>query len=129
MFETLFAKNPGLIVPVVIFLGATIVFTIWIIAHYWHGLRRQELEAGLKQDMLNRGFGAEEIERVLVSTSAKEVVEPEKPEKISDNEYYLIEKMLDEGHAIEDVERLMRALKEGKGAPDDGRVLESPPRR
>jgi len=29
----------------------------------WH--RRTEIEASLKQDMLNRGMGADEIERVL----------------------------------------------------------------
>jgi hypothetical protein len=115
MFETLFGKNPALLIPIVALLGATVVFTVWIIAHYWHGIRRQELEASLKQDMLNRGFGAEEIERVLVSTSARQEA-PESPETVTDNEYYLVEKMLEEGHTIEDIERLVRAFKQAKDA-------------
>src|SRR5262245_58987632 len=98
MLETLFAQHPEYLIPIIALLGATIVFTVWIVSHYWQGARRQELEASLKQDMLNRGFAAAEIERVLTASSAKAEVTPEK-ETISDNEYYLIEKMLDEGHA------------------------------
>lgn len=114
MFDLLIEKNPALIIPVIALSGAAVVFAIWIVAHYWHGIRRQELESAMKQDMLNRGFGADEIQRVLgASASPVEVAVPAK-ETISDNEYYLVEKMLEEGHAIEDIEKLVRAFKEKK---------------
>jgi len=113
MIETLFARNPSLLIPIVALTGAAIVFTVWIVSHYWHAVRRQEAETALKQDMLNRGFAAAEIERVLVSSSAKPEATPER-QVVSDNEYYLVEKMLDDGHSIEDVERLIRAFKGNK---------------
>lgn len=72
MFETLFQQTPALIIPVLAIVGTAIVFLVWIIAHYWHSSRRQELEAALKQDMLNRGLTPEEIERVLLASSARE---------------------------------------------------------
>jgi hypothetical protein len=115
MFEILFQRYPALIVPVIALLGTTIVFTVWIIAHYMHALRRQELEASMKQDMLARGFATDEIERVLSASNAKPASVSEKKESITDNEYYLVEKMLEEGHAIEDIERLVRAFKEKNG--------------
>src|SRR5262245_57616300 len=101
MFETLFEKTPALFIPVASVVGSSVVFTVWIIAHYWHAVRRQELEAAMKQDMLNRGFSAPDIERVLLASTCREDLKPEKTEVVSDNEYYLIEKMLDEGHAVE----------------------------
>jgi hypothetical protein len=115
MFETLFQREPALFIPVVALVGATIVFTVWLVAHYLNSARRQEIEAALKQDMLNRGMAAADIERVMLASSAREEpVASQKAETVSDNEYYLVEKMLDDGHSIEDVERIVRAFKEGK---------------
>lgn len=36
-----------------------------ILAHFWWKVRRDEVEAALKQDMLARGMSVDEIERVL----------------------------------------------------------------
>jgi hypothetical protein len=47
-----------------------------IVGNYWYKHRRLETETALKQDMLNRGMSAEEIERVIRAskddTTAKE---------------------------------------------------------
>jgi hypothetical protein len=40
------------------------------IARYWAKVRRTEIEAALKHDMLQRGLGAEDIERVLRASQA-----------------------------------------------------------
>jgi hypothetical protein len=40
------------------------------IAYYWAKVRRTEIEAALKHDMLQRGMGAEDIERVLKASQA-----------------------------------------------------------
>ena len=101
--------------PVVSIIGTAVVFTVWLIAHYVTSCRRQEIEAALKQDMLNRGLAAADIERVMLASSAREEpVASQAKETVSDNEYYLVEKMLDDGHSMEDIERIIRAFKEGK---------------
>lgn len=113
MFETLFADKPALFIPVAAIVGATLIFIVWIVAANCQQMRLQDLEAGLKRDMLERGMPAADIERVLMASSRRET-EIAATETITDNEYYLVEKMLDDEHAIEDIERLVRAFKEGK---------------
>jgi hypothetical protein len=65
--------------------------------------------------MLNRGLGADEIERILLA-SANATPEQLPPEKqtISDNEYYLVEKMLEAEYPVEEIEKLVRAFKSGE---------------
>jgi hypothetical protein len=113
MIETLFSRQPALLIPILAVLGSAVVFTVWIIAHYWGRARQLEMEAALKQDMLNRGLSAADIERVLFASSRRDEAPPEPTETISDNEYYLVEKMLEEGHSVEEIERLVRAFKDG----------------
>jgi hypothetical protein len=113
MFETIFQQQPALIVPALALVGGTVVFTVWILAHYWKRARQIDLDSSLKQDMLNRGLSAADIERVLWASSdgAAASVNTAAQEVISDNEYYLVEKMIDEGKSVEEIERLVRAFK------------------
>lgn len=60
MLESMLTK-PELIVFVV----GGIIGVVAIVAGYWSKVRRIEVEAGLKQDMIERGMSAEEIERVI----------------------------------------------------------------
>jgi hypothetical protein len=115
MFDALVQKNPALLIPILSIIGTALVFLVWIFAHYWAKVRRMELEAALKKEMLNRGLGAADIERVLAASSAARPADlPAEKETISDNEYYLVEKMLDEGRPVEEIERLVRAFKTGE---------------
>jgi hypothetical protein len=52
--------------PFVFVLGI-LVLTVAVptVAHYWYQLRKAELDASLKHDMLQRGMSAEDIARVL----------------------------------------------------------------
>ncbi len=113
MFDAVFEKQPSLLVPVVSVLGSAVVCTVWIIAHYWKRLRQIDIEVSLKQDMLNRGLSAADVERVLWASSdgPQAPPSPEARESISDNEYYLVEKMLEEGRSVEEIERLVRSFK------------------
>jgi hypothetical protein len=111
MFEILFERYPALIIPVLGILGLTLVTFVWIMNIYWSRNRKMELESTLKHDMLNRGFQPVDIERVLLASSSGP--QPTPAQTISDNEYYLVQKMIEEGHSIEDIERLVRAFKEG----------------
>ena len=35
MLENTFAKEPALLIPIVMYVGATLVFVVWIVASYW----------------------------------------------------------------------------------------------
>ncbi len=113
MFDAIFEKQPSLIVPALSLIGSTIVFTVWILAHYWKHTRQIDVESSLKQDMLNRGLTAADIERVLWASSdgPPQRPAPDTQEVITDNEYYLVEKMIEEGKSAEEIERLIRAFK------------------
>jgi hypothetical protein len=45
---------------------------ISLMAKYWFKHRRLEMETALKQDMVNRGMSAEDIERVLLASTVKD---------------------------------------------------------
>jgi hypothetical protein len=117
MFEAIFYRQPSLIIPALALTGATIVCTVWILAYFWKRVRQIDVESSLKQDMLNRGLSAAEIERVLWASSDGPPApsSPEAQEIISDNEYYLVEKLIEEGKTVEEIERLVRAFK-GNGS-------------
>jgi hypothetical protein len=115
MLDTLFEKQPALIVPVVLFVGTTLVFLVWIVAHYWKRVREVEGETALKRDMLARGMSVDEIERVLVASGKA----GKGDEVVSENEYGLIDKMLDLERPIEEIMELLRVLKGAKATPQE----------
>ena len=43
----------------------TLICVIPPIAHYWWKIRKMETEAALKQEMIQRGMSAEDIQKVL----------------------------------------------------------------
>jgi hypothetical protein len=57
------------IVPVLAIVGGLLIAAIGIFVGSWRKVRQAEMDAALKQDMLNRGMSAEEIERVLKASS------------------------------------------------------------
>jgi hypothetical protein len=59
----------GLLVVLVPVVGGLLCGMVAIIAGNWRKIRRAEMEAALKQDMLNRGMSAEEIKTVLEAGS------------------------------------------------------------
>jgi hypothetical protein len=117
MLETLFAKDPELLIPIIMAICGSLVGIIAIVAHQWRNLRQAEVEAALKQDMLNRGLSVEEIERVVRASTNPANSKPawghNRKDPISDNEYYLVEKLVDEGKSAEEIERIIKAVKAG----------------
>ena len=103
----LFAKEPALLIPIVLFVGGALVGVTAILAHQWRAIRCTELEVALKQDMLRRGLSVDEIERVL-RASEKPPEGPAKADPVSDNAYALTEKMIEEGRSGEEIERLLK---------------------
>jgi hypothetical protein len=45
----------------------TLICTVPSVAHYWWKVRRDELDASLKQTMLEQGRSAEEIRNILAA--------------------------------------------------------------
>jgi hypothetical protein len=52
-------------------LAITVMVCLPVVAEYWRKMRKDELDANLKQDMLARGMSADEIERVLAARGEK----------------------------------------------------------
>lgn len=103
--------NPALVVPVVAILCGTMIAVCAILAFHRRLVRRTELEMALKKNMLERGFSAQQIEQVIRASAYEAAEQPGKAETVSDNEYYLVEKLIDEGKSIDDVERVLKACK------------------
>jgi hypothetical protein len=53
----------------IIFGSVTLMAVLPTLGHYWYKARKAELEASLKQEMLQRGMSADEICQVLGATS------------------------------------------------------------
>ncbi len=67
MSEILSRLSPEDFIGLVSVVGGFIVGTVAIIAIFWHKTRKHEITAALKQDMLNRGMSADEIQTVIES--------------------------------------------------------------
>jgi hypothetical protein len=52
-------------------LAIAVIVCLPVVAEYWRKMRKDELDANLKQDMLARGMSADEIERVLSARGEK----------------------------------------------------------
>ncbi len=61
----LFSDNPWLIIPVLGLLIPILAIIFGKLTYYWQQTRQAELDAALKQEMLQRGMSAEDIVRVI----------------------------------------------------------------
>jgi hypothetical protein len=43
----------------------TLICVVPTVAHYWYKLRKHEIDAALKREMIERGMTADEIQKVL----------------------------------------------------------------
>jgi hypothetical protein len=71
MSEWLSQMHPALLIPILPIVGGCLIAIIAIVAGQWRKHRQTELEIALKSDMLNRGFSAEEIEKVIKASRSK----------------------------------------------------------
>jgi hypothetical protein len=65
MYEILAKLNPGELVGLVALAGGLFCGVVAIVTGCWLEVRRAELTAALKKDMLERGMSAEEIRTVM----------------------------------------------------------------
>jgi hypothetical protein len=69
MVDILSALNPRDLIILVSVVGGLLCGIIAIVAGAWQKIRRAEIVAALKHDMLNRGMSAEDIRTVLEAGS------------------------------------------------------------
>ena len=112
-----FLRNPGLLIPCLAIAGGVVISVVAILSVAWRKHRQTEIESALKQDMLNRGMSADEIARVVRARAGEEAPAPQAKDPVSDNEYYLVEKLVEEGKSAEEIERIIRAVKSGGERP------------
>jgi hypothetical protein len=69
MTELLSKFDPGEVIGLVAVAGFWLSAIVAILSGAWHRVRRAEIQAALKQDMLTRGLSAEEIRTVIEAGS------------------------------------------------------------
>ena len=67
MSELLRNVNPVFFV----FAFLTITTVVSSVGYYWHKVRKAELEASLKQEMIQRGMSADEIKQVIQASAER----------------------------------------------------------
>jgi hypothetical protein len=65
MVEFLSKVSAGELIAIISIVGGLVCGTIVMIGDYWYKIRKAELQARLKQDMLDRGMSVDEIRDVL----------------------------------------------------------------
>jgi hypothetical protein len=71
MAEILSKFSAGELIAVIAIVGGLLVGLFVMMADYWHRIRKAEIAAKLKHDMLDRGMSAEEIRIVLEAGTKK----------------------------------------------------------
>jgi hypothetical protein len=69
MGEYLSKLDGGELIAVIAIVGGLICGVIVMIGEFWRRIRKAEIDAKLKTDMLDRGMSAEEIKTVLEAGS------------------------------------------------------------
>jgi hypothetical protein len=69
MTEFLSKFNSGEMLGFVSIVGGLLFTLLMSAGHYWHKIRLAEIDAKMKQDMLDRGMSADEIKTVLEAAS------------------------------------------------------------
>ncbi len=123
MFSVLFAEgwfmphvwfnnwDPGHFIGLVAVVGGIIFVTISVLTSHWRGMRIAEMEASLKQQMLDKGMSAAEIEQVLRRPTHPMWESCSKPVDDTPNDLPALVKLLaDNEYSGEDIERLLRAV-------------------
>jgi len=54
-----------------VFACITVVSVVPTVAYYWHKVRKAELEASLKHEMIERGMSAADIKQVLEASQGR----------------------------------------------------------
>jgi hypothetical protein len=119
MFDFLDKLNGGEIIGFASVVGGLLVAIVAVVAMQWRRVRIAEIEASLKQQMLDKGMTAAEIEAVMkasqfpgqcgsVSSTGNEAVD----------RAALVQRMVDNGYEGADIERVIKAYQVSPQSPE-----------
>jgi hypothetical protein len=109
--------NAGELIGLAAVLIGPVVAIVAIVATQWRKVRIAEMEAALKQQMLDKGMTADQIEQVMNASQdpcARPLTGNDKLDRVA-----LAQKMVEEGYEGEDIERVLKAYQpDDKNAPE-----------
>src|SRR5690242_6370285 len=110
MVEFLSRFNGGELIGLTSVIMGPLMIAVIVIASQWRKVRVAEVEGALKQQMLDKGMSAAEIEQVMKASNDPGEVSPV---ALTGNEAQdkaaLVQRMVDEGYEGEDIERVLKA--------------------
>ena len=120
MSEFLAKLSGGEIISLTAVLVGPLIAVVAIIMTQWRRVRVAELEATLKQQMLDKGMSAAEIEQVMRAS-----LEPGRTVQIAStgneaaDKAALVQRMVDQGYEGEDIERVLKAYQPPTKSAED----------
>ena len=102
--------TPGHLIGLVATILGILGWVITTIAGQWRKVRVAEIEAALKQQMLDRGMGANEIGQVLRSNQKSNAKEEALVQSPSSAKAALVHALTEGGYEGGDMERILRAF-------------------
>src|SRR5262245_5981784 len=117
--EFLNKLDGGEIIGFTAVLGGMLIAIFAVVAVQWRRVRIAEIEGSLKQQMLEKGMSAAEIETVMKASQ-----EPAGSGSVTStgneaaDRAALVQRMVDNGYEGEDIERVLKAYKVSPESPE-----------
>jgi SOS response regulatory protein OraA/RecX len=123
MFDFLSKLNGGEIIGLAAVIAGPMVAIVAVIATQWRRVRVAEFEATLKQQMLDKGMSAAEIEQVMRASQDPAAAGPvASTGNGALDKAALAQRMVDEGYEGKDIERVLKAYQPGPQPSDEKSV-------
>jgi hypothetical protein len=124
MSEIIASLGKGNIFWLAIVGGAVFYGVAVAIVQAWRRVRLTEIDAALKQHMLEKGMSPDDIERVVRASSRSSAGAGESSSEGDESRTELIQNLAENGMSSEDIERILRAMQNPNGA--DGLARKEP---
>jgi hypothetical protein len=109
MSDILSKLNGPELTGLVAVVGGLLMAIIGIVAVQWRRVRIAEVECALKQQMLDKGMSAAEIEQIIKAGEKPERANPLLTMSSNDDRAALARNMVEQGYDSSDIERVLKA--------------------
>jgi SOS response regulatory protein OraA/RecX len=122
MEEFLAKFNAGQFIGLAAVIVGPMIAVVAIIASQWRRVRIAEMEGALKQQMLDKGMSAAEIEQVMKAGQEPSWMPPSAigaTGNEAQDKAALVQRMVDNGYEGEDIERVLKAYQPSAKQPEE----------
>jgi Na+-translocating ferredoxin:NAD+ oxidoreductase RnfG subunit len=119
MIEFLSRFNGGELIALTSVIMGPVMIAIIVVASQWRKVRVAELEVILKQQMVDKGMSAAEIEQVMKASNDPGEVSVTSTGNEAQDKAALVQRMVDQGYEGEDIERVLKAYQPAAKKPED----------